>query len=398
MKQNALLRLSQWLVLLTPLLIYWGKAPTDIAISTVAVFFLLHSILNNEFSWLHKRWLQLFLIFWVYILLRSLFTEETTSSIARAAPFIRYPMFAAALAYWVIQDHAFIRKVWMSLTLSILLLSLDALLQYLSGTSLTGNAKFTEYRLTGPYSQPRIGYTICWMIMPVLGGLIYYYKETKWKWLALFAGVLPILAIILSGERSPALLLLLGLAGLLVTVRSFRKRLLWLLPLTIALIAALLYFNPVIYERQVVSTIDTIQSLEETPYGQIFLDAEETIERNPVFGVGPKQYRVVCAKPELNYRNCQQHPHNFYLELWAETGIIGLLMIMAGLFFMLKELIQGTRLMPQHALLISIIIGVMVRFWPIIANPSFFESWNVIPMWLMIGLGLAICRLKKQIK
>ena len=49
---------------------------------------------------------------------------------------------------------------------------------------------------------------------------------------------------------------------------------------------------------------------------------------NFFFGVGLKNYRVVCdfqtdPRPDHPAQFCSTHPHNFLLEILSETGFIG---------------------------------------------------------------------------
>ena len=61
----------------------------------------------------------------------------------------------------------------------------------------------------------------------------------------------------------------------------------------------------------------------------------------PILGVGPKNFRYECKKPQYKankdypielYKgkknkdySCSTHPHNFYIQLLSETGIFGII-------------------------------------------------------------------------
>ena len=56
-------------------------------------------------------------------------------------------------------------------------------------------------------------------------------------------------------------------------------------------------------------------------------------KHNKIFGVGNKMYRKLCNKDEyfVNDFSCTTHPHNFYLQVLAENGLIGFI-ILASIF------------------------------------------------------------------
>ena len=65
--------------------------------------------------------------------------------------------------------------------------------------------------------------------------------------------------------------------------------------------------------------------------------------KNPFFGVGPSGTRYMCKKLEnepvkwLPGKNfCGNHPHNFYLQLFGETGLFGLILGTLMIFNIIK--------------------------------------------------------------
>ena len=56
---------------------------------------------------------------------------------------------------------------------------------------------------------------------------------------------------------------------------------------------------------------------------------------NKIFGVGVKNFRKICKYEKYSVSNlsCASHPHNTYIQILSETGIIGFLFLINSLFY-----------------------------------------------------------------
>ena len=85
--------------------------------------------------------------------------------------------------------------------------------------------------------------------------------------------------------------------------------------------------NPLMLNRYTTDFIDKI-NFTSGNWGAWRGGLQQGLE-TPFIGIGPSGTRFSCVKlsekehwlPGKNY--CGNHPHNFYVQLFAETGILG---------------------------------------------------------------------------
>lgn len=400
----SLKNIAYWIVVLLPLIMLLDKAPSDIALSLVAVLFVIHTIITKDLSWLKKTWIRVAMLAWCYIMARSLFTTDIGESFGRAASWVRFILFAVALEHWLFNMPKLFERTLKSLAASITLLAGDCIFQYIVGYDILGHAKIVIYqkgewfstRLTGPFGRPRCGIMLTWLTIPFT-----YWAIHKWqkKWLVAAITLLAFTAVILSGERMALLLFLVGMGLIICTAKHAFK---WLVAggLVMCLLAATLaLLQPKLLDRQVYSIIRTAQTFKQTPYGWVFNTAQHAIAHNPVFGVGMKQFQPYCEtleKPVRYYKKCHRHAHNPYLEWWAENGIIGLGFFLVLIAIWAKTIWRAVRTY-KDPIIMAFAIGLIIRFFPLSITSSIFTASAGVPLWWAIGLVLAyISSLNKQ--
>jgi len=103
-----------------------------------------------------------------------------------------------------------------------------------------------------------------------------------------------------------------------------------------------------------------------------FLDA-------PLLGIGTANYRDLCADmlAEGSAFRCDNHPHNFYIQMLAETGILG---FAAGLFMisaMVITLFRAGRTNNQNVVAATAYIVPLGLFFPLQSTADFSGNGTI---------------------
>ena len=115
----------------------------------------------------------------------------------------------------------------------------------------------------------------------------------------------------------------------------------------------------------------------------IFLD-------NKVFGSGPKSFRNLCKDEKylINNWSCSNHPHNYYIQLLSETGIVGFLfMIFFYLTFvkiLFKNIVSQNMNIYSKNFNVIMIGAILINFLPFVPTGNFFNNWISILSYLPI--------------
>ena len=116
----------------------------------------------------------------------------------------------------------------------------------------------------------------------------------------------------------------------------------------------------------------------------------------PLIGHGPKMFRVVCKDEKYaeGISPCMTSPHNFYLQLLAETGIIGFSFLFSVFLYVLycayrqlkSMVLRQKRYLSDYQL--CLLAGILITVWPITSNGNFFHNWLMVVYSLPVGFYL----------
>ena len=384
-----------------PFLIVSGPFMSDLAISILAVYFLFIIIIKKEYKYIKIPLVYLFFIWLLYLILRSLFSENPLLSLESSLFYVRFGLFSLAVWYLIDNNKKFLTFFSYSLLTIFIILILDSLIQFFFGKNILGN-EYSAGRLSSLFGDELILGSFLSRILPLLIGLLLYKKiDIKFNF---FLILMVISIVFISGERTAFFYVILASLSIII----FTKKLQYIIYIFISLITIitlLTLFNPLSYDRVIERTLSDIniegkdkylfsrthQAIYETSFN-IFLS-------NSIFGIGPKMYRVYCSKEEFfvkknRYINgCSTHPHNTYMQLAAEIGIVGTLPVLFTFIlitgFLLKNCINSYLYNDSPPIHLNCIgLTIFISLFPFIPSGSFFNNMTCIVYYLPVGFFL----------
>ena len=399
--ESKLLAVARVLVVILPLCLIGGRVVADFALSLTSILFLVRSALAKDWRWSRSIWFKAGAALWFWMLLITPFAFDPRLSFSQAAPWIRFLIFAAALEAWVLNEVWIRRLLWVT-SGTVVFVAADTWLQYLSGSDLFGHPRPSADRLSGPFNGLRPGIFITKMMFPVvLGALVWRIWDRPWaKGLMIGMILICVGAVFVSGERMALLLAVAGLVfAALIDGGMLRKLLAGSLGLAAMGFVVLALYDSHMLVRHVTETVDTVERLHDSPYGEIWRSALHLTAERPLQGVGMKNFRVACsdpaiALPESIVNRCATHTHNLYLEFLTEAGVPGFIGFVLLVAAWARHLWQAWCNEPRNLWLLGPLVAVAVHLWPFGPSASFFSNWFGSIFWLSLGWALAAAHMR----
>jgi O-antigen ligase len=391
----------------------FSRSIADITIVLISILFLYYSHKNIGWGWIKEKWFCFALIFSAYcMIINSALSINPTESLAYSIFFVRWPLFAMALAYWVLNDTKSLKRFFLSMTIVLVFIIFDTWWQFFFDKDIFGFSKmFPQGRLTGPFQgNPQVGVWISKLILLLPLFLILYNKmkfqdfrnNLSYGFFIIFS--LLFLTIFITGERMAFLMniscIFIFLAGLtLDKILSYKK----ILALSLISFSGILTFAlsfPDARRYAINSTIEKILNWRSSDYGLVWQSAYDVWMQSPFFGAGLHKYREACENLGIYGTYLDPtgpgvcfHPHNITLQLLSETGIIGFVLFYLMVIFLAIASLRTyfkKKLWLNFAIVFSIIFSC---FLPIQSGTSFFANKYGAIIWLLIGVMLATNRL-----
>jgi O-antigen ligase len=296
--------------------------------------------------------------------------------------------------------------------ISSILLSIDIYLQHLTGADIFGFTSFSG-RYNGFFEHEAIAGSYIQKFL-LLSLLIVLLLKKKTIVITIIVTILG-MGVLLSLDRMPFLMFLLSVFLLSFFLKNLRVIFITNLIIIIALFTFFFknyeivknryeYFNRDINFHKFIDILKSkdlpknnnsldLNSKEKFfhgDYSKLFRAAYLVSLENNFAGSGHKSFIYMCMKIKVKNISCNNHPHNIYLEVLVNLGVIGLTILIVILYFLVNKLISNLfkKNLNKNRKISTILFLVffIVEFIPFRSYGSIFTTINGSILWFFLGI------------
>ncbi len=364
----------------------------------MVIVFLLRSYFQNDWHWTKIKWFRFAFVFWIISLFSALLGPMPIFSTGEGFVWIRFPLYAVAVQYWLGSNRDIRVMMLYFIIIGMMLMSTILFLETIIEP---------KSNLTWPYGDQIPGSYLAKFCLPATCVLVAV-AILKFSKKSIFSGVLFLISLfasLLTGERNN---LIIRVSAALVAIFSykinFRTTFFWAI-IFLATIINLYYFNKTTQQfffNFASRFFDYIPILnfDNTYWGTWRSGIQQWIE-TPFLGVGPSGTRFTCGYleniswlPGENY--CGNHPHNMFIQIFSETGLIGGIFFIFMIAYIFKDCLLARKNNPNCVMSCTAFIVPFAIFFPFQHAGSFFGQWNNLFIWFALGFVLSNHKINKK--
>jgi O-antigen ligase len=317
--------------------------------------------------------------------------------------------------YFLEKKPDLLRWLFFVFFVSFAILIIDGFGQYFLKTNFFDIA-IEKGRITSLFGSEHILGSYLSRLFPIFLAITFLlYKNNKKYILAIsLLFILIEILIFLSGERSAFFFNTLAAIFVIMMLKDFKKIRFLSFIISIGLIFLITIIDDSAKKRIWDQTINQIGinsknlNLFSEGHESHYKSAYKMFEDNRVFGIGIRNFRNFCndKKYRIDYKNiiipykiyhdrsCTTHPHNTYIQLLSETGLIGFsfifLLLIYFIYKVLEHLVGIIRFKKYYFndFEVCLLSAILITIWPLVPSGNFFNNWLSIIYYFPVGFLL----------
>ena len=402
---NILDKISLYLLILIPLTLISGPFLPDLFLSIIVIIFLYKIFKYNEWDKIKNKYFIILSGICIYLIIGSIRSENIFLSLKPTLFYFRFGIFCFAV-YYLMEKYS--EKIIQNLFIIILfILSLLLFSQtydlIFQKNIITGEFN-DEFRHTGFFGDDEIIGSYVARLFPFF---LYIFLEKKRENKKIIFSFIIIVSLIifLSSERTSFFFFLLASIIFIFLSKKDLRNIFLKVFLFLVVVLSIFFvfksdfkqrvnqtFNQIFLSENGKTEIVIFSKVHESHY-QI---AYKMFKEKPLFGHGVKIFRHYCGKSE-NYINdyaCTTHPHNVFMQLLAETGIVFTVLTYSFYLFLIFQLLKifyKKNFIQNYEIEYSkvcLLVSLFITLFPFSPSGNFFDNWLSIVYYYPIGIYL----------
>lgn len=403
------------LTVLLPFFLITGPFLPDLSISLCAILFIINSATNyseNFKVYYQSKFFIFFIFFWLTLVLSSLLSTDAEYSLKTSIFYIRFGFFTLSTWFLLNNNPKIIIALFYMMFFCFFILIVDGGIQFFYGKNIFG-WEIIGTRISSFFKDELILGSYISRLFPLFFATYIYVIESNknsfYYSCILIIFILAEVLVFLSGERVAFFYLNLSAIFIFLLSKKFKKIRILVLISSFFVMFVITLFQEQYKERIFDVTLNQIQAKDNKvyifslEYQNHYKSAILMFKENVIFGIGPKLFRKNCDKKEfiISSESCSTHPHNTYVQLLAEVGMLGFLQIFSFflflVYFCLKHffflLFKKSMLFNEFE--VALLSCIMITLWPFIPTGNFFGNWINVVYYMPVGFILYSLNKKK---
>ena len=353
---SNLIKINSFFLYILPISLVTGPFIPNLIITLICLIGLFLVIYNKEWMYFDNLFFKFLLIFSVYLIITSIINENINFKNIGHYTYLRYGIFSIIIWHILENNSGFFKNFTKFVLLSVMLLFIDSIFQYFNGTNLLGIQKSSYNKISSFFGRDvKLGAYLARIYIFVFI-FIYLFLDKKLLNILYFHLINLLFAtiILLTGERTSFLIFIVNFLLLnFITRESFFNKTITFLVVTFTSIIIFVNVKDVKIRFIDTTLMQITQSNKNTFDYNFFSKAHENhykiaykmFSDSKFFGQGPNSFRNLCDKEKFrisaNGEGCSTHPHNIYIQLLGETGLIGFLFLTFAFLYIYYQLLNG---------------------------------------------------------
>lgn len=325
MNKNLLLNINSYLLILFPFFLVTGPLLPEITLILTTIIFLVLSFEEKDFKYFNNKIFKIFLIFYLLINISTIL-NPTFMSFKSSLFYFRFGFLSLVIWHVIDKNPKFLKYFFISISILCVTIFLDSIIQIFFKRNIFNFPLSLTGRVSSFFGEELVLGSFLSKIFPLYIALVFLLKIKKKKYILPILASLFLINIFIASSRTSLGTFVLFLVLFIIFLKNY-KLILSFLTILLILISLTYMYNKTGFNRLFVHTLNQfsenntmqIHSFRHTLH---YLTAWNMFKYKPIFGHGPKSFRLNCFKSNFVPKKYIQVNNTYKTEQEIELKIL----------------------------------------------------------------------------